>query len=48
VRERQRSSGFYKRRGISGLTEKLAAVNLSEDTGQLASCGIVDKIFKII
>lgn len=37
VKERQRSSGFYKRRGSSGLTENLAAVNRSEDTGLLAS-----------
>jgi len=48
VKKRQRSSGFHKRRGISGLTEKLAAVNFSEDTGLLASCGIVDEVFKII
>ena len=48
MKERQESSGFHKRRGIFGLTEKLAAVKLSEDTGLLALCGIVDEIFKII
>lgn len=48
VKERQCSFGFHKRRGIFGLTEKLAAVNLSENTGLLASYGIVDQIFKIV
>jgi hypothetical protein len=48
VKERERSSGFHKRREISGLTENLAVVNLTEDTGPLASCRIVDEIFNII
>ena len=44
----QRRSGIHKRRGISGLTERLETVSLSEDTGLCASCGILAEIYKII